>query len=258
MATKIAGVDLSKWQAEVDYKALKAGAIKGKSVKFAMLRFAYGTAKDALFDKHYAGCKAAGLYVGIYQWSRAKTPAEARAEARWLIEQLGSYELDYPVALDFEDTGVLSAGLTKEQYTDIVLAYLETIKEANYYPILYTGPCVIEQHLNLDRLKAYDLWLAQYTSEGYQRQYGQTMWQFTVAGSRLLDYGKVGAVSGVKGACDCNWSYVGYAAKIKQLGLNKPRTRYVVTATKTVYKEQLEQIKSLLKAQGFSVSSRKL
>ena len=50
---------------------------------------------------------------------------------------------------------------------------------------------------------------------------------------------KVKAVSGVKCQCDCDWAYIGYAAKIRKLGMNKPVAKYKVTSTKTVIKDKL-------------------
>ncbi|MDE7089949.1 MAG: hypothetical protein K2O54_07505, partial [Prevotella sp.] len=118
--TKYAGVDLSYANANVDYKALKAGTINGYKVKFAMLRLGHGTNKDKLFDKHYKGCKEAGIYVGVYHWTYATNVAEARAEADWAIKELAGYDIDYPIAFDFEDEkNVLSKGLSKAQYTAI-------------------------------------------------------------------------------------------------------------------------------------------
>ena len=248
---KYAGVDLSAWQTGVDYKALSKARIQGKPLKFAMLRLGYGRSKDKLFDKHYKGCKAAGIKVGVYVWSRAENVAEARAEANWALDQIKALDIDYPIAMDFEDTNVLSKGLSREQYSAIVRAFLGSIKAANYYPILYTGKYTLQDHLDGKLLSEYDLWLAQYTKQGYQSQLGQTMWQFTVAGHPSWDYSQQLSVDGVKGQCDCDWSYVGYAAKIKKLGMNQPLVE--VSAKVSLPKAKAEEMASKLKAMGCSV-----
>ena len=80
MAVKYAGVDLSYANANVDYRELKAGTINGFKVKFAMLRLGHGTSKDKLFDRHYKGCKEAGIHVGVYHWTYATNLTEAREE----------------------------------------------------------------------------------------------------------------------------------------------------------------------------------
>ncbi len=255
MALKYAGVDLSRWNGAVDFKALKNAHILGKPVKFVMLRLGYGRSLDDRFAQYYAAAKAAGLYVGVYLYSLASNAAEARNEAAWTLEQLKGLEIDYPVAFDFEDSVVLGKGFTRAQYTAICRAFLERVRTGGYYPVLYTGPAVIKAHLDLDRLKDYDLWLAQYTKEGSEYQYGQEMWQFSVAGG-VNDYNKVGRVAGVPGECDCNWSYVGYAAKIERLGLNgkKPK-KYRITAVKEVpAAERSDELKRLTKL-GYTVTA---
>ena len=243
---KYAGIDLSYSQEKVDYKALAKAKIMRKPLKFVMIRLGHGRKKDTLFEQHYKGCKAAGIKVGIYHWSYAKSASEARVEANWVLEQLRGLEIDYPIAMDFEDKGVLAAGLSREEYTD-----LSTIQAANYYPLLYTGKYTIRDHLDSGLLKEFDLWLAQYTSEGYQAQLGQVMWQFTVAGHPEWDYSKQGSVAGVTGPCDCDWAYVGYAAKIKKLKMNQPLV--AVRAEKLVRSSEVDSEKALLRSKGYTL-----
>lgn len=258
MAVKYAGVDLSRWNGGGDFKALKNAQILGKPVKFVMLRLGYGRSLDDRFMQYYNAARQAGLHVGVYVYSLAADAAEARAEAAWALERLSGLEIDYPVAFDFEDGTVLGKGLTRAQYTAICRAFLEHIRTGGYYSILYTGPAVIKAHLDLKRLGDYDLWLAQYTREGTEYRYGQKMWQFSVAGG-ANDYNGVGRVAGVPGECDCNWSYIGYAAKIQRLGLNgKKPARYRITAVKDVpAAERAEEVKKLTKL-GCSVTEEKL
>ncbi len=258
MAVKYAGVDLSYANANIDYKELKSGKILGYPVKFAMLRLGHGTNKDRLFDTHYNGCKEAGIYVGAYQWTYALNLQEIRTEADWAVKQLENYNIDYPAALDFEDSSILKANYSKEQYTALCRTWLERIKAANYYPMLYSSPYIIDGYLNIEDLENYDLWLAQYTYEGRQRRYGQTMWQFTVAGNPTLDYRKVGSVQGVPGQCDCNWAYTGFAAKIRKLGMNKPPEKFRVTGTKTVPANEVDAAVDSLEELGFSAAAEKV
>jgi len=253
MAAKVkyAGVDMSYCQTNVDYKALKAGKICGKPVKFAMLRFSYGAWQDTVFDTHYRGCKEAGIYVGVYHWLRAQNVAQAREEAQWLVDKLRNYDIDYPVALDFEDEKLLALGLSKAQYTAIVNAFMDVLVKANYYVVLYTYTNCLLHYLQVSVRTKYDLWIADYT--GVAINYGQTMWQYGIAGHPQFDTKSVGAVDGVPGQCDVNWAYVGYAAKIRKLGKNKPVIKYKVTGTKTVTKQALAQAQAQLKALGFEV-----
>lgn len=268
MATKYAGVDLSYANANVDYAKLAAGSLEGCKLKFAMLRFSYGTNKDKLFTKHYNGCKSAGLYVGVYHWLRAQTPSAAKAEAEWLVQQLAKYSIDYPIALDFEDSDLFALKLSKSQYTAIVDSFMSVLLAANYYVILYTNPDTISNRLNSDILERYDLWLAHWTTK--PADYEQTMWQYAALGTasdvKAKRATRVGTVSGAGGPCDVDWSYVGYAAKIKVEGKNHKKLQtneptavnYAVIASKIATKNDLHKITAQLKAQGFTVNTFEL
>ena len=74
--------------------------------------------------------------------------------------------------------------------------------------------------------------------------------------ARTKTFSRQGSVDGIKGQCDCSWSYVGYAAKIKRLGLNKPKTYYKLTCEKTVEKSELAKVQAQLRAMGFEVSTK--
>ena len=74
------GIDVSKWQGQIDFNA-----VKRSGVDFVIIQAGYGksvTQKDPYFEQNYARAKAAGLKVGAYWFSYALTPNEAAEEAR--------------------------------------------------------------------------------------------------------------------------------------------------------------------------------
>lgn len=262
--TEYAGVDLSVWNANVDYKTLKGASIEGRPLKFAMLRLSYGTTMDKRFDTHYKGCKAAGILVGAYHWLKSSTVAGAKREAEYVVKLLreGNYEMDYPVALDFEDSALFELNLPRAQYTALVDAFLSIIKAAGYYPMLYTNPAAIETKLDKTVIKHWDLWLAHWVTK--PAQYGQTMWQYAALGTTAevakQAATKVGRVDGIRGAVDVNISYVGYAAKIRKLKnstklqMNNSDTgNYTIVAAKSAVKNSLAIEQKKLEAMGYTV-----
>lgn len=255
---KYAGVDMSYCQTGVNYKALKNAKIGGKVVKFAMLRFSYGMGMDTMFETHYKGCKDAGIHVGVYHFFKAQSIEQAKEEARWLVKNLRRYEIAYPVALDFEDEKLFALKLTKEQHAGLIDAFMKILIDANYYVVLYTNPNCLEYKLPVSMRTKYDLWLAQWRVKTAS-EYGQTMWQYAAYGTEeQVEDGwatNVGTVEGVKCAIDVNWCYVGYAAKIKKLGKNKP-IEYTITATKTVDKDDLDSTVKQLKTLGYKVTTK--
>ena len=102
------GVDISAWQEKVDWKK-----IKNDGIDFAILRAGYGknaSQEDAYFATNFKNATAAGLPVGIYWYSYAKSVADVEKEARLCLQVLGSRTLDLPVFYDLEESSQLSKG----------------------------------------------------------------------------------------------------------------------------------------------------
>ena len=222
MAIKLKGIDLSYCQKTVNYSKVKSA---GNT--FVMLKL--GNAKDtgltidAMFEKHYAGCKAAGLKVGVYIYAYCTSTTTAKKCASQTLSYLSKFDIDYPVAFDieFEQIYISSTSLATKN-TNITIAFLDTIKAGGYYPMLYTSPSMMYSYLKADKLTKYETWVAQYNKScTYKYNYG--MWQYDVAGHPTWDIHGIGSVPGVNGQCDCNYAYKDYAKIISEGGYNKKK-----------------------------------
>ncbi len=188
----VLGVDVSEFQGEVDWYAVKAAGIE-----FAILRTGYrgmtqGLLKeDQCFRQNLEGAANAGLKLGVYFFSQAVTPEEARAEAQFVVEQLDGAELSYPVVFDWEDpvpTEELPAGtlrayeLSGETVSQCALAFCQEIKKAGYTPSVYFNKHQAYFFYDLDLVKDYDFWYAEYNPLP-ACCYGFRMWQYTDGGT---------------------------------------------------------------------------
>ena len=199
----IKGIDISKYQAGVDYKKVKADG-----VEFAILRIGYtgyGTGKrqanDTLFETHYKGCKDAGIHVGGYFFGRGVSAEEGKKEAEYVLSLIKGKTFEYPIFYDTEDT-YYQAKATKAQNTAACKAFCDTIKAAGYKTGIYASKSWFTDRLNDNELKAYDHWVAQYYNKcTYTGDY--TMWQYTSSGK----------VNGINGNVDMNWCYKNYVEK---------------------------------------------
>ena len=245
MAVKNLGIDLSSHNVIDDYDKLLAHSEGGRRIKFAFLRLGYRGKRDALLDAHYAGLHGR-IPLGFYLYSYARTPAEARREALWALEQLDGMTAEFPVAFDFEDASVLDPRLTKAQYTAICRAFLDEIRAAGYYAMMYCNPSFIEGYADKDELLKYPLWLAHYVEDGRQRQLGQKVWQFGTI-----------CPEGARGAVDANFAYEQLGRVIREQGLNTP-ARVVLRAQKTVTAGAAAALTRELEGRGFKVSARKI
>ena len=207
------GIDVSKHNGTVDWKKVKSA---GKDFAFIRLGWAGYDGRieangglDPMFHANVKGALDAGLNVGVYVYSYAKTPTAAIVAAKETLKLVKPYRLTYPIAFDIEDSMYQSMG--KAINTEIAKAFLSTVEEAKYYGILYTYKNFAESYLDMNQLSRFDLWIAQYGSKcTYQGKYG--IWQYA---------GNDGRCAGVSGACDLNIAYKDYPQIIKSAQLNR-------------------------------------
>lgn len=201
-------IDVSKWQGAVDWAAVKKAGIS-----HAMIRAGYGNSvsqTDPQFRRNAAGCEAQGIYWGVYWYSYAVSPAQARQEARCCLQVIRGFKPTMPVAYDMEyEPGILA--LDNATRTAMVKAFLEEVEAAGYYGILYASTDFIRNRLNWQELARYDVWAAQYGSAcTCPLPYG--IWQYS---SR-----NVLGVPGFGNSLDCNRVYKAYPDIVQSAGLN--------------------------------------
>lgn len=208
--TTIRGIDVSKWQGEIDWQKVKSAGIK-----FAMIRLGYGSADgsacglDGYFEKNVANARKAGIDIGCYFYSYATSVAAAKKEAAFVVQTLHKYKgvFTYPVAFDLEDKTQQNLG--KTTLTDMVIAFGDAIEKAGFYCALYSNLDWLKNRLDDTRLKRFDHWLAQWASApSYTGAFG--MWQNSSKGS----------VSGINGNVDTDIAYKDYPKVIKGAKLN--------------------------------------
>jgi GH25 family lysozyme M1 (1,4-beta-N-acetylmuramidase) len=203
MATK--GIDVSKWQGNIDWAKVKAAGIE-----FAMLRGGFGKTTsqlDSKFEQNYRNAKAAGMPVGVYHYSYAKSVEDAKKEAQFCLSYLKGKQFEYPIAFDIEDNS--QANLGKSTLTAIAKAFCEEVEKAGYYVCIYANLDWLKNRLDMIALSDYDVWVAQWASKcTYGGAYG--MWQ----------YADKGRVNGIDGFVDLDEAYKNYPNIMKSNGLN--------------------------------------
>jgi hypothetical protein len=210
------GIDVSKYQPNVDFNKVKAAGYS-----FVILKAGHGkydTQIDPTFEKHYEAAKKAGLRVGAYWYAYAKTADDAKKEAEVFIRALSGKRFEMPVWYDIEERATFNTGRTN--VSNIASAFCTALEDAGYFCGIYGGQELAEQYLTDNVRTRYAFWLAQYLkTPKYKGQYG--MWQYGVAaGPKNINPTGAAGVPGVLGQCDLDYCYVDYFSKIKQKGLN--------------------------------------
>lgn len=216
----IKGIDVSKWQGEIDWPKVKAAGIN-----FAMIRIGYGgpdgdCALDPLFKANVEGALAAGVDVGCYIYSYAQSIAAAKKEAEFAVKQAEQYRgrILYPIAFDIEDASQTALG--KSALTAMADAACSAIEAAGWYASIYCNKNWAQNYLDMAALARYDLWLAEWRDAPTYTGHTFNMWQ----------YSSKGRVPGISGNVDLDIAYMDFPAVIKEKGLNG----YSNTPAKTV------------------------
>lgn len=199
------GIDVSSYQGAINWQEVAADG-----VEYAIIRLGirgYGSegrlVRDEYFTRNIEGAMAAGVDIGVYFFTQALTPEEAREEADFVIEALSPYNLQCTVVLDVEDVNASSARtnvLTMEQWTDNCIAFFDRIEEAGYRPMIYGNLKTFMLMLDLTRIEQYPKWFAAYTPYFYY-PYAFDIWQYT----------DTARVAGITGNVDMNISFYDFS-----------------------------------------------
>ncbi len=180
--SQVKGVDVSVWNgSSLNWK--KAAA---NGVKFAIIRcggrylLSGGYFPDYYFKRNIENAHKAGIKVGIYFYSEATTPAEARAEANYVLKQIKPYKnkITMPIAMDMEDPMTTNGKYThwgsawkkgklnKTKVVDNFNAFAKVIRANGYTPMFYSYTYWCKSHVNMTKLKSlgYPFWLAEYNN----------------------------------------------------------------------------------------------
>jgi len=201
-ARAMVGVDVSVYQEDIDWQQVKASG-----VDFAMIRVGfrgYGpsgiVSEDSRFRENITGALEAGLQVGVYFFSQATNVWEAQEEANFVLNAIKDYDVTFPVVFDWERITNASArtdGLPGGTITLCAKTFCDTVAQAGYTPMVYFNLDLGYLGYDLNQLKDYGFWLAEYrTTPTFF--YDFDMWQYTAKGS----------VPGINGNVDLNLYFV--------------------------------------------------
>lgn len=194
------GIDVSKYQGDIDWKAVKEDGVEYAFVRLGLRGYESGKlVLDEYFDKNMRGANEADVAAGVYFFTQAITVEEAKEEAAYVLENITDYDVTCPIVFDVEmivGANGRANNLTKEERTDIAIAFCEVIRQAGYTPMVYGNVKCFTKMLDLTRLEDYEKWYAFYDNYMYI-PYEVSCWQYT----------EKGTVKGIKNKVDLNISY---------------------------------------------------
>ncbi|PHI21555.1 lysozyme [Lewinellaceae bacterium SD302] len=184
---EVSGLDVSRYQAIVDWRAVK---LSGVDFVFAKATEG-GDHRDPLFGENWQELREQRIRRGAYHFFRPGISAELQAMN--FIAQVGDLlPGDLPPVLDVEDRG----GLTHDEFNHRLQSWLDLV-EARYRikPIIYSGQVFYNRHL-AGRYTDYPVWIARYKDELPALADGRNF--------QFWQYGDTGKVPGITGPVDLN------------------------------------------------------
>lgn len=189
----IHGIDVSRWQGAIDWRAARAAG-----VSFAYIKATEGgDLADPKFREYWAGAAAAGVPRGAYHYFYFCRPAEE--QARWFIRNVPRDPKALPPVLDMEWTPhspsctLRPDGATVRREARKFIAMIE----AHYgqRPVLYTT-VDFYRDTGIGHVGGARLWLRSVAGHPHQ-VYPGAQWQF-------WQYSGTGLVPGIAGKVDLN------------------------------------------------------
>lgn len=192
--TKLNGIDVSHYQGDINWKA-----VKEYGIDFAFIKCLQGMSRvDECFHTNMRNAISNDIPVGVYVYSKAKTIDDAVAEAERVIKECSQYKLTYPVVFDFESKHFEDMSLSMRG--KIIDAFCQTIlSNGKYIPMLYSSRYWLMHMIPAEVVKKYDIWLAEYTTGKPKYTGDYKIWQYGV-----------GKVTGIIGDVDMNIGYYDY------------------------------------------------
>ncbi|RAU84220.1 glycoside hydrolase family 25 protein [Pontibacter arcticus] len=195
--TTIKGIDVSRWQKEVDWALVKEAEISFAFVKATQADFRL----DPYFARNWEETKRHGIKRGAYHFYKPEAPIQGQIDL--FINTVSLEPGDLPPVLDIE---VFDKNISSEKMRQDIKLWLEAIT-AHYgvKPIIYTYQNYYRRYLQ-GHFPEYHFWIARY-SPAQPEVHHTDKWMF-------WQYTDRGTIAGINSAVDINF----FAGDLDSLG----------------------------------------
>ena len=190
------GIDISKWNGGIDFNK-----VKNAGINFVIIRAGFGTTGiDPRFKANYKLAQNAGLHVGAYWYSYAKTKAELQNEISAFLNAIKGMQFEMPVYWDIEEKWVIN------NINYVIPTVCGALENAGYFSGYYTSSSV-NASVSDENKKRYTSWIA---------HWGKKAGTY----NPMHQYSSTGKISGINGNVDLDYCTSDFPAIITKKGLN--------------------------------------
>lgn len=188
------GIDVSSFNGDIDWNKVSKSGIDFAYIRCGLRGSTEGKLMlDSKFETNISAASKTNLPIGVYFYTQAINENEADEEAKFVLEAIKDYKIDYPIVIDVEALEGRTENLSKDQRTKNVIVFLSELEAEGYKTMIYGNLNSLFNMLNLEELEAYDKWFAYYSYPVYN-PYNYSIWQYTSKGT----------IDGIKGNVDIN------------------------------------------------------
>lgn len=190
------GIDVSKWNGGIDFNKVKSAGIK-----FVIIRAGFGVnGIDRLFKLNYTAAKEAGLKIGAYWYSYAKTKSELQNEIFAFLNAIKGLQFEMPVYWDIEEEWVIN------NINYVIPTVCNALENAGYFAGYYTSASV-NVSVSHENKKRYTSWIA---------HWGKKPGEY----HPMHQHSSTGKISGINGNVDLDYCTSDFPSIITKKGLN--------------------------------------
>ena len=203
----IKAIDISHHNGDIDFKKVKASGIDS-----VIIRTGYGLPSpsqvDKKFKQNYERAREAGMKIGAYHYSYAKSSADAEKEAEAMLSIIGNKKFELPLFYDIEES--THAVMDKKTCGAFVRAFCNKLEENGKWAGVYSYDAFFGTNLEPDIVGRYTTWVARVENIEPTSCKRYDIWQYSWKGS----------VPGIKGNVDMNYIYKDFPAMMQKAHLN--------------------------------------
>ncbi len=245
------GIDIGDHNGNINLAAAKAAGYE-----FVMLKCGYGSDEksqdDSRFEENVKKAESLGMPWGAWLYSYALNKTQALSEVEHVKRLLKGKKPTLPVVIDMEDGDnykTKRGAYTAEVLTTVCKTFVDGIRAAGYYPMIYTGYYELRDYISASVVASCDIWLAEWSRSPDYVKDNLGMWQYG-GETNLLESPYI---TGISGKVDKNKCYKDYPTIIKKGGYNgwgdgtvtQANSLKFYTLAKSGYKNSAAQVKTV-------------
>lgn len=168
--SSLTGVDVSEYQEEIDWVALKNSGIDFAIIRCGFRGYGSGVlVEDARFRENIQKATEVGMPYGVYIFSQAINGVEAAEEASMILQLCEGYEPTLPYAIDIEACGTAEDPgrqnlLSNYARTQVINTFVDVIESQGEEAMLYSNKRWLYDNMNLSEIDC-KIWYAMWPGE---------------------------------------------------------------------------------------------